>query len=283
MSQGVLPGLADPDVSRAWQRAVNPDVSGWALQQARRVVERARASGVGPAELEGAGWFSFCARSGWSDATRIQYGKALRACGLAVPAERTPEPHRPSVPPKAVYEAIVSNVDVRDVAWLTLAWAWPAQLEAFTKLRAEQLEARGDYVHLHPDGAPAVKLLDARGRWRAWELLRERLAGDTPRRDRAAIVAVHTDRFGEPPGTSMSARGLQATFRRRMSLVSAALDADRRRAAAIPDPERTSQLEVEVERWGSATFETFRRAAIANGAPVPNQGRGSVRAARARV
>lgn len=271
-------------VGRRWERQLAAEVPAWAARQAGRVAVHATRRGIGPDELDDDVFTTIAVDAGWRPATAVQYRKALRQVGIPLAAHPTPLPR----PGRGSWPRLYDLADhapaarVRTACWLRLAAGWPLQLDAWCQVRTDMLRLDGDDVHASgPDGT--VRILGAGVHLRRWLAVRSERGW----RAEQLLVAVHPDRFGQPAGSPLSPRGLQAAFARTVRDIVAGLRHD----AALHDDEDTARaLTAEADGTSSTvgyrqlTYDTYRRLLLEAGAPLPSAHvRGHVHTARRRT
>jgi hypothetical protein len=267
--QPPLPGMPAPNPARAWRRLRPPE--GYEPQW-RRLVTAALELDLGPDQLAAGGLDVVAAARDWKPATVALYSKVARYGGLALATPPTPEPDPPALELRPLIEVRSEDPEhLRAVAWCALALGWPAPVARFRSLRREQIHptARRLLVRTE-DGEWAVP--GALTAWHAWETVRNRY----PALSASPWVLPALRRgpgFESAVGGRLSNQALQVTF-----LKHAAGTARHLRATAPPG--RREQVEALATAYRSLSYDSFRRLALAAGAP-PVSPRGAVRAARA--
>jgi len=235
-------------------------------------VEAALELDLGPDDVAGSGLDDIAAARGWKPATVALYSKVARYGGLAVPAVRTPEPDPPELDLRPLTQVRSEDPEhLRSVAWCALALGWPGSVGQFRSLRREQVHptARRLLVRVDGDEWSVPGGLTA---WHAWETVRDRF----PVLAASPWVLPALRRgpgFDSRIGGRLSTQALQVTFTKHAVRTAAHL-------RATGGPSRREWAEALAEEYGRLSYDSFRRLALAAGAP-PVTPRGVVRAARA--
>src|SRR3954454_15287889 len=258
-----------PPPERAWRRLDAPP--GYEAQW-RRLADAALELGFGPEQVGETGLDPLAAARGWKPATVALYSKGARYGGIALPRVAPPEPDPPALELRPL--TLVRNEDpehLRAVAWCALALAWPAPVAVFRSLRREQVHATTRRLLVATDdGEWAVP--GALTAWHAWETVRGRF----PALAASPWVLPALRRgpgFDSAIGGRLSNQALQVTFAKH-----AVRTAQHLRAPAAPS--RRNHAEELAHAYQRLSYDSFRRLALAAGAP-PVSARGVVRAARA--
>jgi len=267
--QQPLPDMPAPPPARAWRRLEAPE--GYP-QQWRRLAEAALELGLGPEQLSETGLEPLAAARGWKPATVALYSKVARYGGIALPSAPTPEPDPPALDLRPLTGIRSEDPEhLRAVAWCALALAWPAPVGHFRSLRREQVRATTRRLLISTDdGEWAVP--GALTAWHTWETVRGRF----PALAASPWVLPALRRgpgFDSAIGGRLSNQALQVTFAKH-----AVRTAQHLRATAAPS--RRNQAEELAHAYQRLSYDSFRRLALAAGAP-PVSARGVVRAARA--
>src|SRR5215207_8169105 len=267
--QQPLPDMPAPPPARAWRRWEAPP--GYETQW-RRLAEAALELDLGPEQLGETGLDPLAAARGWKPATIALYSKVARYGGIALPRVRTPEPDPPELDLRPLTRVRSEDPEhLRSVAWCALALGWPGSVGQFRSLRREQVHptARRLLVRVDGDEWAVPGGLTA---WHAWETVRDRF----PALAASPWVLPALRRgpgFDSRIGGRLSTQALQVTFTKHAVRTAAHL-----RATAAPS--RREWAEALAEEYGRLSYDSFRRLALAAGAP-PVTPRGVVRAARA--
>jgi hypothetical protein len=258
-----------PAPARAWRRLSPPE--GYEAQW-RRLVHAALELDLGPDELTVGGLATIAAARGWKPATVALYSKVARYGGLGLALEATPEPEPPVLDLRPL--AAVRSEDpehLRAAAWCALALGWPAPVARFRSLRRDQVRPTARRLLVHTDDGEWV-VPGALTAWHAWEAVRGRFPALA-----ASPWVLPALRRGpgieSVVGGRLSSQALQVTFAKH-----AAATARHLRATAAPG--RQAQVEELAAAYRRLSYDSFRRLALAAGAP-PVGSRGVVRAARA--
>src|SRR3954447_13334189 len=267
--QQPLPDMPAPPPARAWRRLEAPE--GYP-QQWRRLAEAALELGLGPEQLGETGLEPLAAARGWKPATVALYSKVARYGGIALPSAPTPEPDPPALDLRPLTGIRSEDPEhLRAVAWCALALAWPAPVGHFRSLRREQVRATTRRLLISTDdGEWAVP--GALTAWHTWETVRGRF----PALAASPWVLPALRRgpgFDSAIGGRLSNQALQVTFAKH-----AVRTAQHLRATTAPS--RRNQAEELAHAYQRLSYDSFRRLALAAGAP-PVSARGVVRAARA--
>ncbi|MCU1613617.1 MAG: hypothetical protein JWO98_1157 [Frankiales bacterium] len=267
--QQPLPDMPSPPPQRAWRRIPPPE--GYEPQW-RRLVEAALELGLGPDDVAGSGLDPVAEARDWKPATVALYTKVARYGGLSLPTVPTPEPDPPALDLRPLTQVRSEDPEhVRTVAWCALALGWPATVGQFRSLRRDQVHPTGRRLLVRTDdgewAVPGALLA-----WHAWESVRARfpaLAGSP-----WVLPALRRGPgFDSAIGGRLSTQALQVTFAKHAGRTARYL-----RATAAPS--HRSQAEELAAAYGHLSYDSFRRLALAGGAP-PVAARGVVRAARA--
>jgi hypothetical protein len=267
--QQPLPQMPAPPPARAWARIAPPE--GYE-QQWRRLVDAALELGLGPDELAAGGLEQVAAARDWKPATVALYTKVARYGGLGLSRVATPEPSPPLLDLRPLAQVRSEDPEhLRTVAWCALALGWPAPVGHFRALRREQVHpsARRLLVRTE-DGEWSVP--GALTAWHAWESVRNRFPAlaDSP----WVLPALRRGPgFGSHIGGQLSTQALQVTFAKHAGRTAQYL-------RATASPSRRAQVADLAAAYGSLSYDSFRRLALAAGAP-PVAARGVVRATRA--
>jgi hypothetical protein len=267
--QQPLPAMPSPPPVRAWARLTAPE--GYE-QQWRRLVEAALELGLGPDELAAGGLEPVAAAREWKPATVALYTKVARYGGLALPRVATPEPDPPLLDLRPLTQLRSDDPEhLRTVAWCALALGWPAPVGHFRALRRDQVHPTARRLVVRTDdGEWAVP--GALTAWHAWESVRNRFPAlaDSP----WVLPALRRGPgFGSRIGGQLSTQALQVTFAKHAGRTAQYL-------RATAPPSRRSQVAELAAAYGELSYDSFRRLALAAGAP-PVAARGVVRATRA--
>lgn len=196
---------------------------------------------------------------GWKQRTAVLYAKVAGYGGLHVERAATPEPttHLENLQLLTRLHNDASILEMRAVAWCSLARGWPAPVDEWRHLRVDDVEVVSGDVML---GGRRIK--GAGAAWNQW--MKRRLSVSALAASPYALCSVRDgDWPDERQGNPLSRRGLQAAFGRYVEGVATQLTADEH-----PEAEAVREL----------TYDTFRRLVIASGVkPVE---RGSKRAVR---
>ena len=264
-----LPDMPAPPPERAWRRL--PPPPGYEVQW-RRLADAALELGLGPDQLAESGLEPIAAAREWKPATVALYSKVARYGGLALATPPTPEPDPPELDLRPLTQVRSEDPEhVRAVAWCALALGWPGSVGQFRSLRREQVHptARRLLVRVDGDEWSVPGGLTA---WHAWETVRDRF----PVLAASPWVLPALRRgpgFDSRIGGRLSTQALQVTFTKHAVRTAAHL-----RATAAPS--RREWAEALAEEYGRLSYDSFRRLALAAGAP-PVTSRGVVRAGRA--
>jgi hypothetical protein len=267
--QQPLPAMPALPPERAWRRVRPPE--GYAPQW-RRLVEAALELGLGPDDVAADGLDDIATARGWKPATVALYSKVARYGGLTVASVRTPEPDPPELDLRPLTQVRSEDPEhLRSVAWCALALGWPGSVGQFRSLRREQVHptARRLLVRVDDEEWSVPGGLTA---WHAWETVRDRF----PVLAASPWVLPALRRgpgFDSRIGGRLSTQALQVTFTKH-----AVRTAGHLRATAAPS--RREWAEALAAEYGRLSYDSFRRLALAAGAP-PVTPRGVVRAARA--
>ena len=266
--QQPLPDMPAPPPARAWRRLDPPP--GYEPQW-RRLTEAALELDLGPDQLAETGLDPITAARGWKPATVALYSKVARYGGVALPRVPTPEPEPPLLDLRPLAEVRSDDPEhLRSVAWCALALAWPAPIGQFRSLRRDQVQATARRLLVHTDdGEWAVP--GALTGWHAWEAER----GHFPALAASPWVLPALRRgpgLDSRIGGQLSNQALQVTFTKH-----ARRTVQHLRATAPPS--RREQVEELAAVYRTLSYDSFRRLALAAGAP-PVSPRGVVRAAR---
>ena len=261
--------MPSPPPAHAWSRLSAPP--GYEAQW-RRLVDAALDLGLGPDDLAAGGFRDVAASRSWKPATVALYSKVARYGGLALPLPVTPEPDPPLLDLRPLTQIRADDPEhLRSVAWCALALGWPAPVGTFRSLRREQVRVTaGRLVVSTGDGDWSVG--GALTAWHAWEAARSRYPALA-----ASPWVLPALRRG--PGLESRIGGrlcnqaLQATFTKH-------LRGTVRHLRATAPPSRQEAVEALAGAYGSLSYDSYRRLALAAGAP-PVAPRGEVRASRA--
>jgi hypothetical protein len=227
---------------------------------------------LGPDDVAAGGLDDIAAARGWKPATVALYSKVARYGGITVPGVRTPEPDPPELDLRPLTQVRSEDPEhLRSAAWCALALGWPGSVGQFRSLRRDQVHptARRLLVRVDGDEWSVPGGLTA---WHAWETVRNRF----PVLAASPWVLPALRRgpgFDSRIGGRLSTQALQVTFTKHAVRTAAHL-----RATAAPS--RREWAEALAEEYGRLSYDSFRRLALAAGAP-PVTPRGVVRAARA--
>jgi hypothetical protein len=227
---------------------------------------------LGPDDVAASGLDDIAAARGWKPATVALYSKVARYGGLAVAAVRTPEPDPPELDLRPLTQVRSEDPEhLRSAAWCALALGWPGSVGQFRSLRREQVHptARRLLVRVDGDEWSVPGGLTA---WHAWETVRDRF----PVLAASPWVLPALRRgpgFDSRIGGRLSTQALQVTFTKHAVRTAAHL-------RATAGPSRHEWAEALAEEYGRLSYDSFRRLALAAGAP-PVTPRGVVRAGRA--
>ena len=267
--QQPLPAMPTPPPAMAWRRVRPP--AGYEPQW-RRLVDAALELDLGPDDVAAGGLDDIAAARGWKPATLALYSKVARYGGITVPGVRTPEPDPPELDLRPLTQVRSEDPEhLRSAAWCALALGWPGSVGQFRSLRRDQVHptARRLLVRVDGDEWSVPGGLTA---WHAWETVRNRF----PVLAASPWVLPALRRgpgFDSRIGGRLSTQALQVTFTKHAVRTAAHL-----RATAAPS--RREWAEALAEEYGRLSYDSFRRLALAAGAP-PVTPRGVVRAARA--
>jgi hypothetical protein len=200
------------------------------------------------------------------------YSKVARYGGIALPSARTPEPDPPSLELRPLTAIRSEDPEhLRAVAWCALALGWPAPVGRCRSLRRDQVHATARRLLIRTeDGEWAVP--GAVTAWHAWETVRGRF----PALAESPWVLPALRRgpgLDSRIGGRLSNQALQVTFAKH-----AVRTAQHLRVTAPPS--HREQVEELAAVYRRLSYDSFRRLALAAGAP-PVSARGVVRAARA--
>ena len=267
--QPPLPEMPAPAPERAWRRLRPPE--GYEPQW-RRLSEAALEVGLGPDSLAEGGLDVIAGARDWKPATVALYSKVARYGGIAVAGAPTPEPDPAALDLRPL--TVVRSDDpehVRSVAWCAIALSWPAPVGRFRSLRRDQVRATARRLLIATDDGE-WSVAGALTAWHAWEDVRSRF----PALATSPWVLPALRRgpgFDSRIGGQLSNQALQVTFAKH-----AVRTAQHLRATAAPS--RRAEVEALVAEYQRLSYDSFRRLALAAGAP-PVAARGAVRAARA--
>jgi hypothetical protein len=258
-----------PPPAPAWRRLDPPE--GYP-QQWRRLAEAALELGLGPEQLGETGLEPLAAARGWKPATVALYSKVARYGGIALPSARTPEPDPPALELRPLTAIRSEDPEhLRAVAWCALALGWPAPVGRFRSLRRDQVHATARRLLIRTeDGEWAVP--GALTAWHAWEAVRGRFPAlaDSP----WVLPALRRGPgLDSRIGGRLSNQALQVTFAKH------AVGTAQHLRVTTP-PSHREQVEELAAAYRRLSYDSFRRLALAAGAP-PVSARGVVRAARA--
>ncbi|TFV51620.1 hypothetical protein [Blastococcus sp. TF02A-35] len=266
--QQPLPDMPAPPPPAAWARIAVP--SGYEPQW-RRLVDAALELGLGPDDLAAQGLEPLAGARGWKPATVALYSKVARYGGLALPIAPTPEPDPQELDLRPLTQVRGDDPEhLRTVAWCSLALGWPAPVATFRSLRRDQVRATARRLVISTDdGEWAVP--GALTAWHAWETARARFPALA-----ASPWVLPALRRGpgldSRVGGRLSSQALQTTFTKH------ARNTVRHLRATVP-PSRREAVEELAEAYRHLSYDSYRRLALAAGAP-PVSSRGVVRAAR---
>ena len=267
--QQPLPQMPAPPPARAWARIAPPE--GYEPQW-RRLVDAALELGLGPDELAAGGLEQVAAARDWKPATVALYTKVARYGGLGLSRVATPEPSPPLLDLRPLAQVRSEDPEhLRTVAWCALALGWPAPVGHFRALRREQVHPTARRLLVRTDDGE-WSVPGALTAWHAWESVRNRFPAlaDSP----WVLPALRRGPgFGSHIGGQLSTQALQVTFAKHAGRTAQYL-----RATAAPS--RRAQVADLAAAYGSLSYDSFRRLALAAGAP-PVAARGVVRATRA--
>src|ERR671916_1057851 len=264
-----LPAMPAPPPERAWRRLPVPP--GYEAQW-RRLVDAALEVGMGPDSLVEEGMDTIAAARGWKPATVALYSKVARYGGIALPVVRTPEPDPQTLELRPLSQIRSEDPEhLRTVAWCALALGWPGSVGEFRSLRREQVRPTARRLLVRVDGAE-WSVPGGLTAWHAWETVRNRfpvLAGSP-----WVLPALRRGPgFDSRIGGRLSSQALQVTFTKHAVRTAAHL-------RATAPPSRREWAEALAEEYGRLSYDSFRRLALAPGAP-PATAPGVVRARRA--
>ena len=260
-----MPSLP-PD--RAWRRLLPP--AGYEVQW-RRLADAALELGLGPDDLAAGGLQDVAAARAWKPATVALYSKVARYGGLALPLPATPEPDPPLLDLRPLTQIRAGDPEhLRSVAWCALALGWPAPVAGFRSLRREQVHATARRLLISTEDGD-FSVAGALTAWHAWEAARNRYPALA-----ASPWVLPALRRGPGVDSRIGGRlcnqALQATFTKHVRTTIGHL-----RASAPPS--RQESVEALAAAYGSLSYDSYRRLALAAGAR-PVAPRGEVRASR---
>jgi hypothetical protein len=257
-----------PPPERAWRRLHAPQ--GYE-QQWRRLTEAALELGLGPDDLAAGGLDPVAAAREWKPATVALYTKVARYGGLSLPAVPTPEPDPPALDLRPLTEIRSEDPEhLRTVAWCALALGWPAPAGTFRSLRRDQVRVTARRLLIGTDDGE-WSVPGALTAWHAWETVRSRY----PALAESPWVLPALRRgpgFDSQVGGRLSSQALQVTFAKHAVRTAVHL-------RATTTASRRAWAEDLAARYGTLSYDSFRRLALAAGAP-PVAPRGAVRAFR---
>ena len=267
--QQPLPEMPAPPPARAWSRLRAPE--GYEPQW-RRLAEAALELDLGPDDLTADGIATLAAARGWKPATVALYSKVARYGGLAVSGVRTPEPDPPELDLRPLIQVRSEDPEhLRSAAWCALALGWPGSVGQFRSLRRDQVHPTARRLLVRVDGVEWA-VPGGLTAWHAWETVRDRF----PVLAASPWVLPALRRgpgFDSRIGGRLSTQALQVTFTKHAVRTAAHL-------RATSGPSRREWAEALAEEYGRLSYDSFRRLALAAGAP-PVTARGVVRAGRA--
>src|SRR3954468_7379439 len=257
-----------PPPARAWRRIPPPE--GYEPQW-RRLVDAALELGLGPDDLAATGLDPIAAARGWKPATVALYSKVARYGGVLLPSAPTPEPEPAFLDLRPLTTIRSEDPEhLRTVAWCAVALGWPASVGSFRSLRRDQVRPTARRLLVHTDdGEWAVP--GALIAWHAWESVRGRF----PVLAASPWVLPALRRgpgFASQIGGRLSTQALQVTFTKHAVRTAVHL-------RATSGPSQREWADALAEEYGRLSYDSFRRLALAAGAP-PVTPRGVVRAAR---
>src|SRR5919112_1968518 len=254
--QQPLPDMPAPPPARAWRRLDAPP--GYEAQW-RRLAEAALELDLGPDQLSETGLEPLTAARGWKPATVALYTKVARYGGVALPRVATPEPDPPELDLRPLTQIRREDPEhLRSVAWCAIALGWPAPVAAFRTLRRDQVRATTRRLLISTDDGE-WSVPGALTAWHAWETVRSRF----PALAASPWVLPALRRgpgFDSKIGGRLSNQALQVTFTKH-----AVRTAQYLRATAAPS--RREAAEELAEEYGRLSYDSFRRLALAAGAP----------------
>ena len=267
--QQPLPEMPALPPVRAWRRLRPPEDY---QPQWRRLVEAALELDLGPDEIAAGGLEAVAAARGWKPATVALYSKVARYGGLAVAGVRTPEPDPAELDLRPLTQVRGEDPEhLRSAAWCALALGWPGSVGQFRSLRREQVHPTARRLLVRLDGVEWA-VPGGLTAWHAWESVRNRfpVLATSP----WVLPALRRGPGSDSRiGGRLSTQALQVTFRKHAMRTAAHL-------RATGAPSRREWVETLAEEYGRLSYDSFRRLALAAGAP-PVTSRGVVRAGRA--
>ena len=267
--QQPLPNMPAPPAARAWRRLSAP--AGYECQW-RRLVEAALELGLGPDDVAATGLVDIAGAREWKPATVALYTKVARYGGLTVATAPTPEPDPPELDLRPLTRVRSEDPEhLRSAAWCAIALHWPAAVGQFRALRRDQVLPTARRLLVRVDGHE-WSVPGALTAWHAWESVRSRF----PVLAASPWVLPALRRgpgFDSRIGGRLSSQALQVTFTKHAVRTAAHL-------RVTAPPSRREAVEALAAEYGRLSYDSFRRLALAAGAP-PVTSRGVVRAARA--